>query len=126
MLKCIWQLLLNRVMGASVAGQSLCTLACIFICESSHCACVLDSSNALPGMQVDGLRCDMAGPGDVAALEDFSREALGTVQLWCVPGRLNLASRKQVLLCWFYCHSRIALSFHARDASLLHRGLPCW
>lgn len=37
----------------------------------------------------------MAVPGDVAALEDFSREALGTVHLWCGPCKiktLNCAS----------------------------------
>ena len=50
---------------------------------------MLDSS-AAGGMQVDGLRCDMARPEDVAALEGFARDALGTVHLWCGPCEIAL------------------------------------
>ena len=78
-------LLPNGLLDASVAGQSLCISTCI-IGSVFNMACMRDRlPNALPGMQVDGLRCDMAVQGDVAALEDFSREALGTVYLWCGP-----------------------------------------
>ena len=42
-------------------------------------ACV---QNAAIGWQVGGLRCNMAVPDDVAALEGFVRGELGTVNIW--------------------------------------------
>ena len=42
-------------------------------------ACV---QSAALGWQVGGLRCDMAVPDDVEALEGFVRGELGTVNIW--------------------------------------------
>lgn len=80
------------------------------------------------GMQVDGVRCDMAVPGDAAALEDFSRDALGTVHLWCGPCQIKVLHnvRAGPLLLLLLPSQNIMCSFLARNASLLHRRRSCW
>lgn len=49
-------------------------------------ACV---QNAAIGWQVGGLRCDMAVPDDVEALEGFVRAELGAVDIWWACGSLQ-------------------------------------
>ena len=42
-------------------------------------------------VDAQGIACNMARPGDVAALANFARDKLGTVDLWCAVAPSHVA-----------------------------------
>ena len=70
----------------------------------------------------------MARPGDVAALANFARDKLGTVDLWCAAASTHVAAHSHLphcrLACICYCFSSSFMcSF---QLPCMHAGACAW